>query len=100
MRLVCLASGRGSNFRAIAEACRSGEIPKSEVAALICNQADAPAVEMAKSLKIPVQTLEREAFTKKDGKWDRRAFDEALAQLTLAYSPDYVVLAGYLLLLG
>ena len=100
MKLVCLASGRGSNFKAVVEACQSGEIPKSEVVALLCNKPDAPVVQLAKDLKIPVKILKRDAFKKKDGKYDRPAYDKRLAELALPYSPDYVVLAGYLLLLG
>lgn len=100
MKLVCLASGRGSNFKAIAEACRSGEIPNSEVVALLCNKADAPAVQIARELNVPVTILERDAFKKADGKYDRHAYDAELARLALAFAPDYVALAGYLLLLG
>ncbi len=100
MKLVCLASGRGSNFKAIAEACRSGQIPNAQVVALLSNNTNAVAVATARQNNLPVEILEKSTFLKNDGTWDRSNYDHRLAELALKYSPDYVILAGYLLVLG
>ncbi len=110
MRLLCLASGRGSNFKAIAEACRSGEIPRSSVVALFCNKPDAGVIQIAKEKNIPVEVFPSGvppfgappsgSAQRGSQKWDRAAFDLQLAERAIKYQPDYICLTGYLLLLG
>jgi len=99
MRLAVLASGRGSNFLAIAEAARSGRIPNCEIAGLICNKPDAPALEIAKRMNIPSFVHASSTFIQ-NKKLDRAAYEEGLLPLLKNLSPDYVCLAGYMLLLG
>ena len=99
MRLVVLASGRGSNFLAIAQAVRSGRIPHSEIAGLVSNRADAPALEHAKTLGIPSYLHESRPYVK-DKKLDRLAYEAGLVPLVQSLSPDYICLAGYMLMLG
>lgn len=90
-RLGVLASGRGSNFVAIAEAICRGEL-KAEIALLISDRKDAPALARAAELGIgtvhlPYSTRDREAFERAAG--DR--FDAAGCAL--------IILAGYMRLL-
>jgi phosphoribosylglycinamide formyltransferase-1 len=56
-RVAVLASGTGSNFKAIAEACQHGEIP-ARVACLITDNPRAPALELARSLGVEAHIIE------------------------------------------
>lgn len=93
-RIVVLASGRGSNFAAIADATRSGALPGFTVAALVCNKPDAPALRLARERSIPVHVLDSKSFA------DRAAYETELLGLLKRLSPDWICLAGYTLLLG
>jgi len=98
-RLVVLASGRGSNFAAIADAINSGQIPRAEIVGLISNKKEAPVVELAQSRKIPCAVLESNAF-RKEGRFDRSSYEKELLKILRSLNPDLICLAGYLLLLG
>ena len=94
MRLVVMASGRGSNFEAISSAIMKGEL-NAEIIALVSDKAGAPAVSKAAELGIPnVVILERKGFP------SRNAYDEALTSLVRGFSPDIVALAGFMRILG
>ncbi len=99
MKILCLASGRGTNFEAIVKACKSGEIPLSQTVGLLSNKADAPALTIAKREGIPFEVISPKDFTK-SGKPDRTAYDKRLAEAAALYSPDWICLVGYMLLLG
>ncbi len=91
-RLVVLISGRGSNLQAIIDACASGKI-NGKVVAVISNRPDADGIQRAKKADIPVEVLDHTAFP------DRESFDHALMQLIDSFSPDAVLLAGFMRLL-
>lgn len=99
-RLLFLASGRGSNFQAIARAVKEKRIPHAQIVGLISNRKEAGAVSIAKELGVPTHTLEKSAFRGSDGKWDRAAFEITLEKTIESYQPDWICLAGYMLLLG
>lgn len=92
-RLVVLISGGGSNLQAVLDACVSGEI-HAQVAAVISNQADAYGLERARRAAVPALCLP------KSKEQERRAYDAQLADLVAAYSPDWVILAGWMRLLS
>lgn len=98
-RIVVLASGRGSNFAAIADAITNGQIPEAQIAALISNKPQAPVLELAQSRGIPVIVLESKAF-RKENRFDRISYEKDLLNCLRALKPDLICLAGYLLLLG
>ncbi len=56
-RIVVLASGRGSNFTAIAAAIESAEIPGT-IVRLVTDNPVAPAIEIANQRGIPVQVID------------------------------------------
>lgn len=94
MRIAVLASGRGSNFEAIADAIREGRLD-AEVVALVSDRPGAPVIGKALGLGVPeVAVLPRKGFL------DREAYDVALADLVEGFRPDYVVLAGFMRILG
>lgn len=74
--------GRGSNMRALVEACRSGQIPNADVTIVVAPSGKAPALEVARELHVPtvVATSEDELLA---------AFDHV----------DLVCLAGYMRLI-
>lgn len=92
-KISILASGDGSNFQALVEASRSG-ILRAEVAGLITNRPKAPALTRAENLKIPAKTLSPKAFSQRDD-WDR-----AVLKTLQEWETDWVVLAGFLTLIG
>jgi len=92
-KISILASGDGSNFQALVEASRSG-ILNAEVAGLITNRPKAPALLRAENLKIPSATLSPKAFSQRDD-WDR-----AVLKTLQEWKTDWVVLAGFLTLIG
>lgn len=92
-RIVVLASGRGTNFQAIIDAIRSGRL-SGEVVGLISDNPDATVLKRAKRHGIPQVVVERKSYPSK------REFDLGLAQAVGQFSPDLVVLAGFMRLLG
>lgn len=85
-KLVVLASGSGSNFQAIIDAVKSGKII-GEIAGLISNKKYTGAVERAEKNEIPVRII---SYT------TEKAFSEKLQSQLKEWSPDLVVLAGFL----
>ena len=99
VKLVVLASGRGSNFEAIARAVKRDEIPGARLEALICNRADAGALRIAEREGVPTRLIESKNY-RREGKLDRPAFEIALGKTLVDLAPDLICLAGYTLLLG
>ena len=62
MNLLIFASGRGSNFAAIADAITKGRIPKARIRALISNNPGAKALELAAQRKIPTEVVSWKEF--------------------------------------
>jgi len=99
VRLVILASGRGSNFSAIAEAIRQKKIPGAEIVGLVSNNPEAPALLLAREKGIPTTIIDAKSFGR--GKlFDRASYESALIEVVHRLSPDLICLAGYMLLLG
>lgn len=95
MRLVILASGRGSNARAIMEAAKNGILKGTEISALISDNPDAPALEIAREFGVKalyVDPMRKGArFTEESA---QRYIDCVAAE-----NPDLVVLAGFMRIL-
>jgi len=90
--VVVLVSGRGSNLQALLQACQQG-LPL-DILAVICNQAGAPALALAKTHGIKTFIL-----TKKDYP-ERSTYDQALAEIIDGMAPRLIVLAGFMRLLS
>ncbi|PMS15234.1 phosphoribosylglycinamide formyltransferase [Trinickia dabaoshanensis] len=87
--IVILISGRGSNMEAIVRACASERWP-ARIAAVVSNRPDAPGLAFAAAHGIATAVVEHGGFA------DREAFDAALADVVDGFSPDLVVLAGFM----
>jgi len=90
--VVVLLSGSGSNLQALLDSCKpDGPV---RICAVISNRADAYGLERAKATGIATAVLEHQGFT------GREAFDTALMALIDGFTPDLVVLAGFMRILS
>ena len=87
-KIVILISGRGSNMQAILEA----GLPAT-VAAVISNEPQAAGLAIAQRHGVATPVVEHRAQV------NRAAFDAALAAKIDAYTPDLIVLAGFMRIL-
>jgi len=91
--IVILISGRGSNMEAIVRACAS-EGWNARIAAVVSNRPDAAGLAFAKGHGITATVVDHKAFE------DRMAFDAELANVIESFTPDVVVLAGFMRILS
>lgn len=89
LSVVILISGRGSNMQAIVEA----RDPLVEIRAVISNRADAAGLIFAQQQGIVTEVVDHKEFT------TRETFDRALIACIDQYSPDLLVLAGFMRIL-
>jgi phosphoribosylglycinamide formyltransferase 1 len=92
-KLVVFASGFGSNFQSIIQACETKEL-NAKIVGLICDQANAYAIERAHAHHIPVVLFQRSNFDSK------HAMDQAILAQCQTWNPDWLILAGYMRLLS
>ena len=92
-RLAVFASGSGSNYEAIVEACRDGRID-AEVVLLVCDKPGAKVLERAKRYG-----TESYAFSPKDFE-SREAYESVIADMLDERGVDFVCLAGYMRIVG
>lgn len=91
-RLVILISGSGSNMLAIADQIKDGQIQAS-INAVICNRPEAAGVQKAKDRDITTEVVNHKDFS------TREDFDMALMRAIDEFSPDLIVLAGFMRIL-
>lgn len=89
-KIAVFASGRGSNFEALAGVFRKS---KHSICCVICDNPEAPVIEKAGSLKIPV------FLAPYKGRKREAAEKDILAYLN-GHKPDLLVLAGFMRLLS
>ncbi|WP_172373220.1 phosphoribosylglycinamide formyltransferase [Sporosarcina jiandibaonis] len=92
-KIAVFASGSGSNFAAIEEACRNGEL-NAEIALVVTNKPEAYVVERAEMAGIPVA-----AFRPKDYE-SREFYEAAILESLQEAGAEWLVLAGYMRLVG
>jgi phosphoribosylglycinamide formyltransferase-1 len=90
-RLVVLASGTGSLLRSLLDAA-VGEYPARVVAVGV--DRECRAAEIAADAGVPVYTVPLRDYP------DRATWDAAITAATAAHSPDFVVSAGFMKILG
>ena len=91
--VVVLLSGTGSNLQALIDSTRTGDSPV-RIAAVISNRSDAYGLQRARDAGIATRSLDHKAFE------GRAAFDSALIELIDAFTPQLVVLAGFMRILS
>lgn len=93
LKLAILISGRGSNMRALLDACADPSFP-ARVVAVMSNRPDAQGLQIAREAGIPVQTVDHRRHE------SRESFENALHEAIAGYAPDLICLAGFMRILG
>ncbi len=89
-RVAVLASGSGSNLQALIDS----DLGPAHLALVVVNVAGAGALSRAHKAEIPTRLLEHQRFA------NRGAFEKALLQVLGEAGIDWVVLAGFMRILG
>jgi phosphoribosylglycinamide formyltransferase-1 len=87
--LGILASGQGSNLKAILEACAGGKL-SAAVGIVISDKKEAQALDHARAYEVPELFLDPKASE------SREAYDRLLLQELKKHSVGLVILAGYM----
>jgi len=91
--IAVFASGRGTNFNAIAQAVKKKTL-KVNLALLVCDNPKAPVLEKARRLQVKTALVKREDFaTKKD-------FEKTIIRFLKENKISLVVMAGFMRLLS
>ncbi len=93
LKFAVMASGGGTDFQSLIDAVQSGQI-NAEICCLVAGKPDIYAIERAKTAGIPVEVVQKKSFGTVE------AFDEAILAALKAHAADFVVLAGYLSIIG
>lgn len=93
LRIAVLASGRGSNLQAVLDAIAGGTLD-ARVVGVFSDRPDAPALARAGAAGVPAHAFAPRAFA------HRQAFDAALFDAVDGVTPDLIVCAGYMRLIG
>lgn len=91
--IAIFASGNGSNFQAIVDSVKAGKL-QANVSCLICDKSQAKVIDRAKKSDIPVYVVTPTAY---DSKHD---YEQAILKILKDYHIDFLVLAGYMRLVG
>ena len=91
--IAVFASGRGTNFQAIADAVKKG-IVKADISLLVCDNPSATVLKKAKAEKIKVFLIERRDFASK------LDFEAAIIKELKKEKIDLIVLAGFMRILS
>ena len=87
-RIAVLISGEGSNLQVLVDAARTGKLG-AEIAVVVSNRSAARGLVRARDAGVPARHLGGKDVP-------REVYDEALAALLAEYSPNLLVLAGFM----
>ena len=91
--IVVLISGNGTNLQAIIDAIQTNEI-HAKIGMVISDKPDAYGLTRATEAKIPTHVITRQDYP------ERAKYDEALGTVLDQQTPDLIVLAGFMRILG
>lgn len=91
--IAVFASGRGTNFSAIAKAVKRGLV-KANLALLVCDNPKAQVLEKAKRAGVKIALIRREDFSKK------KYFESRITESIKENRIDLIVLAGFMRMLS
>lgn len=94
IKIAVLVSGGGTNLQALIDAERQGVIRSGTLSLVVSNNANAYALERAKAAGIESRVLLKRDFPSQD------AFEDALINTLKEKGIEFVVLAGFMSLLG
>ena len=93
LRVLVMVSGGGTNLQAIIDRVADGSIKNAELVGVISNNYGVKSLERAEKAGIPNRVVSPKDFP------DRESFNKALLEAVDSYSPDLVVLAGFLVVI-
>ena len=93
LRLAVLISGNGSNLQAIIDAIENGSLD-ARIEIVVSNEPEARGLQRAARHGIEARVVDHREFS------DRDAYDEALRECIEGFAPDYILLAGFMRILG
>ena len=93
-RIAVLASGRGTNLRALLEAERDGRLGGARIDGLVSNRPRCGAVRIAREAGIETIAFDPLDFRSREG------FDQTLVGLARDRGPDLIVCAGFMRVLS
>lgn len=93
IKLGFLASGSGSNMRAMIDHCHCGQL-HAEPVVVISNNAQSGAIEYARKINLPAFYLSRNTHS------DMHQLDEKITKVFMDHDVDWVILAGYMKKVG
>ena len=93
LKVAILISGRGSNMRALVEACATADL-SAEVVCVLSDRAGAAGLDYAEQAGIATTVVDRRSHA------DRESFDAAVIADLEAAGAEFVCLAGFMRLLG
>ena len=88
-KIVVLISGSGSNLQSIINACEENNID-AQISAVISNKYNVKGLDRAAAANIPSIVIDHHAFE------TRQAFDQHLAEVIIGFTPDLIILAGFM----
>jgi phosphoribosylglycinamide formyltransferase-1 len=94
MNIAVFASGRGTNFSAIAKAIKQGKLNKASLALLVCDNPDAGVIKKARRSGVKIALVKREDFTGK------RDFENAIIRHLQENNIELIALAGFMRMLS
>lgn len=93
LRVAVLASGRGSNFNALLQACARGAIA-ARVVGLFSDKPTSGAMQLARAANVPAIAVRPREHP------SREIFDQKFFEAVDRVQPDLIVCAGYMRLIG
>ena len=91
-KIVVLISGSGSNLQSFIDACEEGRVD-GKIMAVISNRPGVKGLDRAAAANIPNIVVDHRAFE------SREEFDQYLAEIINGFTPDLIVLAGFMRIL-
>lgn len=90
LRVVVLVSGGGTNLQAIIDAIAAGKITNAQIVGVISNNKTVKSLERARNAGIPAVCVSPKDYE------SREVFNDALLAKVKEFTPDLIVLAGFL----
>ena len=91
-KIVVLISGSGSNLQSFIDACEEGSVD-GKIMAVISNRLGVKGLDRAAAANIPNIVVDHRGFE------SREEFDQYLAEIINGFTPDLIVLAGFMRIL-
>jgi phosphoribosylglycinamide formyltransferase-1 len=90
MRFAILVSGRGTNMQALIDAQRAGALAPAELAVVLSNRPEVPALERAQVAGLPTLVVDHRTYP------DRPTFEQAMLEALRPFAVEAIVLSGFM----